>query len=96
MDEQGHSYGRYSRFYIEPYNTRFGRRCYMVLDAEWLTDDELFKEGRRSPVVNNFWTAEEAKAWCDQVEAGQAPSIPHEANFEGWPALRDRVQERLK
>ena len=96
MREQGNSYGRYSRFYIEPFDSRHCGRCYMVLDAEWLTDDELFKEGRRSPVVNNFWTVEEAKAWCDQVEAGQAPSIPHEANFEGWPALKTRVQERAK
>jgi len=92
MSEQGKSYGRYSRFYIEPFTSRTGIGTYMVLDADWLTDDELFKEGRRSPTVAAFYTREEAEEWCDLVESGKITSIPHEANFEGWPALRDRVR----
>ena len=94
MENKGHSYGRFSRFYIEPFSTRDDSIVYMVLDADWITDYEIIHEGRRSPTVGIFDTEEEAKTWCDCVEAGKISSVPHESNFEGWVALKQRVQGR--
>lgn len=88
----GKSYGRYSRFFIEPFVARDGDTHYMVRDANWITDAEVGM-GKRSPTVAMFGYETDAQEWCEQVEAGTFDSVPHEANFEGWPELKERVQE---
>lgn len=92
MSGKPRSYGEYSRFAIEPSYTRDGDVVFMVRDATWITDHEIFVERRRSPTVAQFETRNEAEKWCDFVEEGKVTSVPHEANFEGWPALKARVQ----
>jgi hypothetical protein len=94
-EHQGWNYGAYSRFHIEPFVNRYGDTVYMVSDANWVTDAEV-REGRRSPCVGQFSSIAEAHEWCDLVEEGKITSVPHEANFEGWPALKQRVQEGTK
>ena len=92
MNDQSKYYGAHSRFYIKLFVSRDGDIAYMVHDADWITDHEIFHENRRAPTVGQFDTLEEAQEWCDLVEEGKIRSTPHEANFEGWPALRDRVR----
>ena len=86
-------YGDDYRFCIERFTGRDGYDSYMVRDADWVTDDD-FRAGHGSPTVAQFATLEEAKRWCDLVEEGKITSVPHEANFEGWPELKARVQRR--
>jgi len=92
---KGWTYGTCHRFYIEPFSDRTNHIVYMVNDANWVTDHEIFHENRCSPTVAQFETIEEAQEWCDLVEEGRIISIPHEANFEGWPALKQRVLRRV-
>ena len=86
-------YGDYNRFHITKFTGRDGNDSYMVRDASWVTDDDL-RAGHRSPTVAQFATLEEARRWCNLVEEGKITSVPHEANFEGWPELKARVQRR--
>src|SRR6187551_2101999 len=83
-------YGNHHRFAIRKCVDRERNFYYMVHDASWIADDEIGK-GHSSPTVAQFDTLEQAKEWCDKVEEGKFYSIPHEANFEGWPELKERV-----
>jgi hypothetical protein len=96
MDEQPQYYGSYHRFYIDPFVSSRGHLMFVVRDANWITDDEIFHEGRSSPTVAIFRTRKEALRWCRDVEEGKTRSEPHEANFEGWPALKERVHWGVK
>lgn len=63
---------------------------HIVYDAEWVTDAEN-REGHGSPsVMVGSW--DECVEFCRKVERGEIQTEPHESNFEGWPALRRRVQ----
>jgi hypothetical protein len=84
-------YGTDSRFLIKQFVSRDGDTVYMVHDADWVLDSEV-RKGHTSPVVAQFETPQEAEDWCDFVEEGKIYSVPHEANFEGWPELEERVK----
>lgn len=81
------------RLAVTPFDGRFGR-VWMVADAAWVTDAEV-REGRTAPVVAQFDTFEEAADYCRRVEAGELRTEPHESNFLGWPALRERARRKV-
>lgn len=84
-------FGDDHRFLIEPFETRFGDTVWFVRDAEWVTDEEV-RNGRKSPVVAQFDTVDEAKTYCIGVEDGQFRTTPHESAFIDWPELKERVR----
>ena len=95
MNKERYCYGEDSRFFIFQFTGRNGRDVYMVRDASWILDSEIYA-GYISPIVAQFDTPEEAEEWCDQVYDGVYFTVPHESQFVGWPELRQRVYEFLK
>lgn len=83
------------RFKLVPFITRDGDTVIMVKDGFWVSDADV-REGRTAPTVAQFHTLAQCNDYCDSVIAGEIFSEPHEAWFEGWPGLSERVDAERK